>query len=454
MANIAGVTILSGPQDWQILQRDKAGFAAIEITGTWEAEEDYFFIQARLVDENLNMPVTAYLDWQDAELDPAAKRFNIRLERVPTGGLYRVETRVKRPRAADSRALRGDCIHHLGVGDIYIVAGQSNASGTGKGRATDGPMLGVHQFANDEQWKLAAHPLEDATNTLHPITITRIFHGHSPWLAFGKSLYHKTGVPIGLIPAALGGSPVSRWQKEGDLFANMADMLHKAGGKTAGIVWYQGETEVMQGTVDKYPENFAGFVTAARELTGDANLPIFTGQLNACTLEHLDAAAWSQMREHQRALSHRFENIHLIVTIDCPLSDEIHNSAAANVWIGERFAEAALAAVYGQPLLARFPEVTRASFSGESRQSLELECDFVAGDWTPSPSRRDFSVQDAAGWLEVQRLTVGPDHNLRLELARPVQGKATLHGLYGLRPQPGLFDDNGRCITPFSLELD
>src|SRR5689334_17258394 len=125
MANITGVKITDGPQDWQIFQRDHDGFAAITLAGTWEADEIEFYIQARVVDENLNMPVTAYLDWQDAVLDTAAKRFSITLERVPQGGLYRVETRVKRPQAEDTRPLRGDLIHHIGVGDIFVIAGQS-----------------------------------------------------------------------------------------------------------------------------------------------------------------------------------------------------------------------------------------------------------------------------------------------------------------------------------------
>jgi len=66
---VTGVKITDGPQDWQIFQRDRAGFAAITVGGTWEADEVEFYIQGRLVDENLNMPVAAYLDWQDA-IDP------------------------------------------------------------------------------------------------------------------------------------------------------------------------------------------------------------------------------------------------------------------------------------------------------------------------------------------------------------------------------------------------
>lgn len=460
MANITvtGVKITDGPQDWQIFQRDRAGFAAIRLGGTWEADETEFYIQARVVDENLNMPVTAYLDWQDATLDLAAKRFSLTFEKVPQGGLYRLETRIKRPQAADPRPLRGDYIHHIGVGDIFVIAGQSNASGTGKGLVNDGPVLGVHLFANDERWKLAMHPLEDATNTLHPITITRIFHGHSPWLAFAKTIFLKTGIPVGLIPTALGGSPVSRWveggEGDGDLFKNMADMLQKAGGKTAGILWYQGETEVTQGTVGDYPRKFRLFVEAARALTGNPELPVFTGQLNAFVNEAADAAGWTRMREIQRELSHRLKNVFLVVTVDCPLSDPIHNSSGANVWIGERFALAALEAIYGKPIGARHPEVTGAAFTGTARQVVRLDFEGVGGGWTPDPSPAEFSAQDEDGWIEVATLNFGPDDSLLLGLNRPARGRTIVHGLYGLSPRPTLFDDNGRCIVPFSLTIE
>jgi hypothetical protein len=457
MNNIPGVTILRGPQDWQIIQRNRAGLAAIQLEGSWLAPETVFFVQARVVDENTNMPVTRHLDWADAELDRENRRFRITLEKVPQGGLYRVETRLKRPFAADSRPLRGDYIHHLGVGDIFVVAGQSNASGTGKGGALDGPALGVHLFANDERWKLAMHPLEDATNTRHPITITGIFHGHSPWLAFGKAIYRKTGIPVGLVPTALGGSLISRWLKSspdsGDLFDNMADMVQKAGGEVAGVLWYQGESEVFQGRVADYPESFKKFVAATRELLKDPGLPVFTAQLNAFTAE-VDPAEWSRMREIQRSLCHELPEVYLIVTVDCPLSDEVHLRAASNVWLGERYAQVVLEQVSGEPILSGYPEIEQVSFAGGTRQTLELSFANVAGDWTPNPAPGDFAVQDAAGWIPVQSLSFGQGGAIILDLARPASGPATVHGLYGASPRPTLFDDNGRCIVPFSVMIN
>ncbi len=456
-AKTPGVTIESGPQDWQIIQRDEKDKGAFTIRGTWLTAEKDFSIQARLVDEQTNAPAAAHLDWQDANLDLAKSQFTLTLKDIPAGGLYRLETRLRRPYAGDKRAMRGDCIHHLGVGDIYIVAGQSNASGTGKGAATDGPELGVHLFANDEKWKLAIHPLEDATGTLHPATVTGVFHGHSPWLAFAKRVKSKTGIPIGLIPTALGGSPISMWVKDtgepAELFDNMMDMADKAGGRVAGILWHQGESETWAGPIEKYPERFRAFVDLSRNKLNNPHLPVITGQINTVLSSSASARDWSRIREIQRRLPHEISGVYMAVTIDCPLSDEIHNSAAANIMVGERYADLALKHIYHVPILAEFPEPTHVRFTDASRRQVEITFTNMSGDWTPNTGQKSFSAEDAEGPIAVEQVELGEDRRIRLQLARPAKANPILHALYGLTPETNLRDDGGRICTPFSLPI-
>lgn len=451
-----GVTILHGPQDWQILQQDPSGHASITLQGTWRTKEEHFFVQARIIDQNSNTPVTSYLDWQNVTMDLANQSFTITLAKIPAGGLYRVETRIRHPQAKDRRAFRGDCIHHLGVGDLYVIAGQSNASGTGKGYAVDGPMLGVHQLGNDEQWKLATHPIEDATNTLHPITITRIFHGTSPWLTFGKYLYQKTRIPIGLIPTALGGSSISKWvnnhKEPGVLFNNMEDMIIKAGGKIRGLVWYQGETDSKENRMVDYAEKFTCFVNLVRELVDDPDLPIITGQLNSVK-ETWDDAGWTQVREIQRQLANQLHNVSLVVTIDCPMSDEIHNNSIGNVMLGERFAINALDNIYHYPINSRHPEPTKASYLDSEARTVKVEFSNVTGDWTPYVSNNEFIVETESGFIKADKITLNPDTTVIIHLESSAPKGATLHGLYGCNPQVTLKDDNDRCLTPFSITI-
>lgn len=453
-----GVTLTGGARHWQIFQRNGEGTADIPVEGMWSGGEDESSsVQVRIVDEATNRPVARGLDWQDAEMDRTEKRFSLRLRDVPRGGLYRIETRVRRTTGMDRRPLRGDCVHHIGVGDVFVIAGQSNASGTGKGAATDGPALGVHLFGNDEAWRLATHPVEDAADSLHPITITGIFHGHSPWLAFGKRYMAQAGNPVGLIPTALGGSAISQWigddGQPGGLFDNMADMVDKAGGSIAGVLWYQGESDAEPSRAERYRRRFVQLAERMRSHFGNPSLPIFTGQLNGL----LDAdrpymESWCEIREIQRSLARELDGVRLVVTIDCALSDEVHNSAASNVAIGERFADAALEEVCGFSLGASYPDVRSIRREYGGRRIL-IEFDHLSGDWTQISRIRDFLVVDEEGIVPVAHVETDTDNRVHIELQRECGSGTMLHGLYGYAPVITLLDDGGRCLTPFSVEV-
>lgn len=454
---LPGITILDAPQDWQVLQRGADGTASLRLrlAGDPGPHGPDASVQARLVEEASGAPVLANLDWTAAVRDGDA--WTATLAGIPAGGLYRIETRLARPQAAgDRRALRGDCRHHLAVGDLWIIAGQSNASGTGKGAATDPPALGVHQLGNDERWKLAAHPLEDATGSRHPVTITSIFHGTSPWLAFARRLLDRTGVPVGLIPTALGGSPMARWVRDdgsaADLTANLLDMVRLAGGRVAGIVWYQGESDAGPDGVPAFARRFQAWVGLVRRELGAPRLPVITCQLNGLDgAEPERARHWQAIRELQRGLAHAIPATALVPTIDAPLSDEVHNSSAANVMIGERCADAALALVHGRAVAWAWPEPVAAAWTAADRTACRIEVANRSGDWTPTRSVPDVAVSDRDG--PVPLAGVVPGAALAVRLARAAGPGACVHINAGLTPRPTLRDDAGRCLVSASLPL-
>jgi len=456
MALQVGVTIESGPCAWQILQQDAGGCASIELSGRWapraggDIEQGPHWVEARLVCESSAWPVSATLDWTPAKME-SGDTWRATLSNVPAGGLYRVETRVCRRGLADERPLRGDYIHCLGVGDLWCIAGQSNASGTGVGIIEDEPKLGVHLFANDEQWKLATHPLEDATGTLHPVTITGIFHGHSPWLAFARCLKRRLGFPIGLIPAALGGSPLQRWNPEepgeADLYANMMDMIQKAGGRIKGIVWYQGESDCQPALSKTYGARFRQFVECARRGLNAPDLPVMTAQLNRTTTHDLRLSpamgsapppnvqrSWSVVREAQRQAARDIPSVYLIPTLDLSLSDNIHTSSPSEVLLGERFAQVAFGKVYGKDALTDFPELVEAGSGGEDRREIIARFQNVAGGWATLGPIEDFRAEDESGVIVIEQIILGEDGEVRIRLSRAPEGEVSLHAGYGADP--------------------
>ena len=134
-------------------------------------------------------------------------------------------------------------VHNVGVGDVFVIAGQSNAAGRAKNPVADDPELGVHVLRTSARWELATHPLGETTNALHVGHYENHNPGHSPWLHFAKRLKRELGYPIGLVPCAYGGAPLRWWNPEenGALFTNMLEMLADYDIHPRAVLWYQGE---------------------------------------------------------------------------------------------------------------------------------------------------------------------------------------------------------------------
>lgn len=171
---------------------------------------------------------------------------------------------------AFSSALRGDLRHHIGIGDLYVIAGQSNAAGFAQDSVTDPPELGIHVFRTSGRWELASHPLNDFTDTVHMVHQVPERQGHSPYLSFARFLKRELGYPIGLIPTAYGGSSIRSWLPgaEGVLYRNMMEIIAKTGSDIAGILWYQGCRDASEKDYNNYGQLFAKLVNGVREEIG------------------------------------------------------------------------------------------------------------------------------------------------------------------------------------------
>jgi sialate O-acetylesterase len=351
--------------------------------------------------------------------------------------------------------MRGDYVHHVGVGDLWVIAGQSNAAGTGTGPVLDPPELGIHQLGQDECWKLAAHPLEDATDTRHPVTVHGVFQAHSPWLAFARRLHAELGHPIGLIPTAMGGSALAAWMPGKPLANNFADLVRIAGGRVRGMVWHQGESDVMGDTVDAYPAAFRTAMAGLRAACGDPQLPCITGQLGRWTGAPDDAAQrrWTRQREQQRQLARELGH-HVVPTVDLALGDEIHFTAHANVELGRRYAATVLNAVYGRSLPHPGIELRQATWRDTERRRLRLAFPRPPAGWVKVGPVQDFTVTDVDGAIAINEVHLGDDGQVDLTLSRAAGANAVVHAHFGSYPHPSLRDQDQRPITGFSVQLD
>ena len=288
-----GVTIERGAVPWQIFQQDRNGRAAIALSGSCrrirqsfelpltfeEVDAGAVTVKARIALESSGESVCP---WTECRVEPDL-RWSVEFS-VPAGGLYRVETYMEYAGWDGLSSTRGDMVHHIGVGDVFVAAGQSNAAGRAKNPVEDPPELGVHLLRPSGRWDLAVHPMGETTGAVHLGHFENHNPGHCPWLHFARLLKRELGYPIGIVMSAYGGAPLRWWNPEenGALCGNMLRQLADYDLHPKGILWYQGEAEGYENGAETYLDRFSAFVQALRGSLGQPDLPVVTVQLNRC----------------------------------------------------------------------------------------------------------------------------------------------------------------------------
>lgn len=424
---INNVKITKGASDWRLFQQTD-GYADIELEGVSIISGDAK-TWLRVVNEEDRSTV---VDWTVAEHTGRTADedgtplncFRITL-RVPAGGLYRIDSAVWDSLNSIEWSYQGNRIYHIGVGDLFVITGQSNSAGYGRTPVADMPELGVHLCRNSEVWTLAAHPLNDPENTKHPVN-REPASDQSPYISFGKMMKKALGYPIGLIQESLGGSPISRWNTrvKGDLYSSMVESVRRVTDgkmKVAGILWYQGCSDTNEADAPVYYERFRQMVSDMRADFRDPALPVYTVQINKVL--DSDNPYWATIRETQRRAANEMRNVFVVPSLDLALNDGIHNSSASNIVLGERLARVALEGYYGKKVYGFAPDIRSAVCD---KDTLSLKFDHVHHYLQILGVRAkecDFTVEDEAGTVDLLWYS-GLDNVITLKLSRELTGKA------------------------------
>lgn len=260
---------------------------------------------------------------------------------------------------------------NLYVGDVWLLAGQSNMEGAGRMTMEDdayaldpNPLIRAH-YMND-LWDSARpqlHQLWLSQDRAHQEAYQRdvdslksrkltVFdkypwpqrRGVGPGLYFAQEMYRLTGgIPQGVIPCAVGGAPIGMWlpPEEGtdNYFSAAVRRLSLSGGNIRGIFWSQGEGN---SNWQAYPEQIRELRDAiCKQFHLDA-LPMVQVQSFRTTLEGPPEAdsIWSRFREMQRRMPDLLPNLSTIASNDLELDDCIHLSSDSQKKVGVRAANA------------------------------------------------------------------------------------------------------------------
>ncbi len=367
---------------------------------------------------------------------------------APMAGSH--ESRVLRVETSDGRKQEASDVV---VGDVYLLAGQSNMSWPVRAAqddavlaAADYPWLRVFLQASLDG--AASEPRADNFwGKWSRCTPERAGAVSGVGFHFALELHKHVDVPIGLIHTAVGGTRIESWidrptldQMPGteNFFAAVArsearfeedEKAHKAklaewektkegrrptipnmlGDKRAkrpsalfnglvapltpyaarGAIWYQGEGNASNNPT-YYQTAMRTLIDAWRRDFKQPELPFMIVQLPG----YHDGKQWPGTREAQRHAAANTPNAGLIVTHDQGDPSDLHPKS--KVYIGQRAARLARALIYGHDIVATGPIVRQVTRDGNK---LVVHFDHVGAGLklTEGSIVRGFEVKGAAG---------------------------------------------------------
>ena len=157
----------------------------------------------------------------------------------------------------------------IGVGEIFITAGQSNSTNCGDSRQTSTSGLAFAYNPKTEKWE------QNVDQQFGPLDGTQ---KGSTWPSFTDTLAEEEGVPVATYSVGYSGSKLSQWYDntfDNALYNNLKDaikFLNKDANGFAGILWHQGESD--KGTdEDVYYEKLNQLIDRTRADSGNEDLP-------------------------------------------------------------------------------------------------------------------------------------------------------------------------------------
>lgn len=252
---------IDSPQNMQVFQRRTAEAGPVVISGKLPSTADglRYRIQGKPRAGELNGI------WQRIKL---ADGHSFRIESpVPAGGWYELTVEALR----GGQSVASAKVAKFGVGEVFITAGQSNSTSCGQFRTKQ--ASGMVASFDGKQWTVAEDPMPGAHDLLGQSA--PVYHGGSPWPAFGDAMYQRYKVPIGVAVTGHGGSSVVQWQptdpqgRSGELFTWIMTRIKTLGPHGfRAVLWHQGETDASNMPTDAYVTNLTQVIQASKQQAG------------------------------------------------------------------------------------------------------------------------------------------------------------------------------------------
>jgi len=199
--SFAGGLTLTMPLDYQVVQRASRTGGQLPVSGRLMPGTRPTSLEARTTGPGGNGR------WQPLAFKAGADAFSAGLS-TPAGGWYRLEVRA----LAAGKVLAETNVAHVGIGEVFVIAGQSNSANHGEEKQQTKTSL-VAAF-DGKTWQLADDPQPGASG-----------NRGSFLPPFGDALAARLKVPIGIVAAGVGATSVREWLPAGTRFPNPPTLL-------------------------------------------------------------------------------------------------------------------------------------------------------------------------------------------------------------------------------------
>jgi hypothetical protein len=304
----AAYLTISSPLEYQVFQRSTRLHGAILVRGSALAATR---VEARVEGTSIEGPLPGR--WQRLALDQTKKQFSGELP-VIAGGFYSVEIKATNSVAQPTFLT----VQHIGVGEVFVIAGQSNS--TNYGEVPQTTQTGMVTTFSGTEWALANDPQPGVQDNSRKGSFIP---------SFGDALYRLYHVPIGIASVGHGSTSVRHWLpadtpvnvmptmpryiktdangslvSDGTLFEGMMRRIHQLGvhGFRA-LLWHQGESDSHQPAehdidAGTYRSMMVTIIRASRKEAG-WNFPWFVAQASYHTP---DDPSCTPIRDAHRSL--------------------------------------------------------------------------------------------------------------------------------------------------------
>jgi len=395
-------------------------------------------------------------------------QWHLELSSQPAGGPYTMTVKD----SGYTKTIRG-----LYVGEVFIVAGQSNAEWTVY--ESDNNRDTLRKFNNQTRVRLyqpasvrAATPRYDADTGWKMAYDEYSEHIFGSASAIGVFCVQKLmeinpelkNVRIGLIQMTYGGTSIEQFEpdcvNEKNHYVQRDDEFIESGFwngymdcitpyAAKALMYYQGENSAH--IAYHYEPLLRDYIWGVRQEFNDPDLPVMLVQLAGYGGNYgQDYDSWPKIREIQMRVANTTDNVGLVTAVDLSDKDPLNIHPTAKRPIGDRLAYLAMDMVYGQNTGRESPVMTGYTLSGNVyRVTFNTDQLMIKED---ALGDVDFEILNPAGeWIPAQAKVEG-DTLL-------VWGDRTL-GPLGVRyawanyPKASLYGGEGLPVLPFNTTKD